>query len=165
MRGREVALHEEPVVLRIEHRTFDVVPRERANGILGLPQAEGEDLCAVPGRAPQQPGAAVPGRLPVLLQPRAADVLRVLLGVLQPGGATPRPRDHEVPPVRLTSLARAWPGRPSAPATASTCGPKVRSPCSLAPMKLDTVTKSAARSPEANRAVPMVGRTWLDPTP
>src|SRR5215208_1734327 len=74
VRALLVALHEVAVVLRVVDRGLVVVARERLDGVERLPEREGDELGALSDVAPEQPRAAVAGRLLVALETGLADV-------------------------------------------------------------------------------------------
>lgn len=76
-----VAIDQEPVVLRVEDRTLDVIAREAADGILGVPEREQQELRSIADDAAQRQDAAIAGRARVLGEAGLRQVVEIGAGV------------------------------------------------------------------------------------
>jgi hypothetical protein len=94
VRGREVALDEEAIVLGIEDCGLVLLAGERLHGVERVPEREHHELGPVVDGAAEHPDTPVSERLRVARDPRLAHELRVGVAVSPSNRSSPDPGDH-----------------------------------------------------------------------
>src|SRR5204863_6656440 len=157
----------EQLVRTVPHQEAGAIDTESLCEICPEPRAVGDGVLRpvhcleLSGQLPLQLRRDVVGAL-IEMQRHRSRISRRPIGRKRPHGAA-----HELlrgpAHLRRTSMARAWPCRPSARASDSMAAESAASCPGPYSMTFCRRTKSAAFSGEANRAVPPVGSVWLGP--
>src|SRR5215204_4657510 len=105
--GGEIALDQEPLVLRVEDRRLVVVARESLDGLQRVPEREHHELGPVVDIAAKHPDAVVAGTLRIAGHTGLLHVPGVRVAVLLADGALPDASDHRSSST-LHLAARRW---------------------------------------------------------